>query len=270
MAARSSPLALHTWSLDTTPLDDVLRVAQETGWDAVELRRLDFTRAHEAGRSTADVSQAVRAAGLPVAAVGVELGWMFAEGDERRRLLDVFTEGCRTAAALACRLVMSPVDPGSGSLRRAAGSVRQVGDLAAEHGVALTLEFQSQAEQFNTLERARELLALADHPACGLLLDTYHLERSGASGGSFRDVAPDEILYVQYSDVPRTTRPGYTLDRLPPGQGVVRFGEVFDLLAEKGYAGPLSYEAPNPAAWARNPAEVSREALEASRALLER
>jgi sugar phosphate isomerase/epimerase len=40
------------------------------------------------------------------------------------------------------------------------------------------------------------------------------------------------------------------------------------LLAEKGYAGPLSYEAPNPAAWARDPAQVAREALEATRALL--
>ena len=40
------------------------------------------------------------------------------------------------------------------------------------------------------------------------------------------------------------------------------------LLAEKGYLGALSYEAPNPAAWARDPTEVAREALAATRALL--
>ena len=44
-------LALHTWTLDTTPLADVLRVVRETGWDAIELRRLDFLRAAEAGAS---------------------------------------------------------------------------------------------------------------------------------------------------------------------------------------------------------------------------
>src|SRR5574341_2515203 len=32
-------LALHTWTLDTTPLTEVLRIARATGWDAVELRR---------------------------------------------------------------------------------------------------------------------------------------------------------------------------------------------------------------------------------------
>ena len=35
----------------------------------------------------------------------------------------------------------------------------------------------------------------------------------------------------------------------------------------KGYAGYCSYEAPNPAAWARDPADVAREALEATRAV---
>ena len=45
-------LALHTWTLETTPLADVLRIARETGWDAVELRRKDFERAFAAGWST--------------------------------------------------------------------------------------------------------------------------------------------------------------------------------------------------------------------------
>jgi sugar phosphate isomerase/epimerase len=48
----------------------------------------------------------------------------------------------------------------------------------------------------------------------------------------------------------------------------VRWVEVFRLLAEKGYAGYLSYEAPNATAWARPPVDVAREALQATRALL--
>ena len=106
------------------------------------------------------------------------------------------------------------------------------------------------------------------HSACGLLLDTYHLQRSGRGGRGFAEVAPEEIAYVQFSDVPREgLQPGQTADRLPPGQGAVDFPAVFDLLAEKGYDGPLSYEAPNPAAWARDPKDVAREALEATRRL---
>jgi sugar phosphate isomerase/epimerase len=98
------------------------------------------------------------------------------------------------------------------------------------------------------------------------LLDTYHLQRSGRFGRNFDEVQPEEIVYVQYSDVPRDgLQPGYATDRLPPGAGVIDFGEVRALLAEKHYAAPLSYEAPNPAAWARDAADVAREALQASR-----
>ena len=262
-------LALHTWTLDTTPLADLLRIARETGWDAVELRRLDFARAAERGQTAAELIDMVKASGLPVACVGVELGWIWARGAERARLLQVFAEQCERARALGASTVMSPVDRGRGDLGEAAGSVREVGDIAARHGVRLALEFNSQAEQLCTLESARELMARAAHPSCGLLLDTYHLERSGADLAAIDDVAADEIAYVQYSDVPRTgLEPGKALDRLPPGQGRVRFKEVFAVIARKGYSGYLSYEAPNPSAWARPAGEVAREARAATLSVL--
>ena len=53
-----------------------------------------------------------------------------------------------------------------------------------------------------------------------------------------------------------------------PGQGIVQWKAVFDLLREKGYGGYLSFEAPNPTLWARPPAEVTREAAESTRRLL--
>jgi 2-keto-myo-inositol isomerase len=262
-------LALHTWTLDTTPLADVLRIAALTGWNAIELRRIDFNRAVEAGQRPEDVLDLVRATGLPVAAVGVEPGWMFAAGDERRRLLRVFADSCQWAAALGGATVMSPVDRGRCSADQAATSIREVCDIAAKHGVRLALEFNSQAEQLNTLARIREVVALAGHAHCGLLLDTYHLQRSGADLRAIEAVAPEEVAYFQYSDVPRSgLEPGKMLDRLPPGQGCIPFREIFRLLAKKGYEGYLSYEAPNPAAWARDPVAVAREALEATRALL--
>jgi sugar phosphate isomerase/epimerase len=69
--------------------------------------------------------------------------------------------------------------------------------------------------------------------------------------------------------VPRAgLEPGKVLNRLPPGQGRVRFKEFFSLVAAKGYGGYVSYEAPNPSAWARPPKDVAREALAATVAVL--
>jgi sugar phosphate isomerase/epimerase len=260
-------LALHTWTLDTTPLARALAVARATGWDAVELRRVDFERA-AAGQREEQVLDLVRAAGLPVACVGAQPGWMFAAGEERRAILASVADACRRAAALGAPLIMSPVDHGAGPLAQAAESLREVGDIARGHGVRLALEFNSQAARYNSLPRAREVQARAAHPACGLLLDTYHLGRSGATPRDLDDLRAEEIAYVQFSDVPARVEPGQALDRLPPGQGTVPLGEMFAAILARGYRGALSYEAPNPAAWARDPSEVAREALAATRAVL--
>jgi 2-keto-myo-inositol isomerase len=265
----SNPLALHTWTLDSTPLADALAIARHTGWDAVELRRVDFVRAREAGKTDEDVLGWVRGSGLAVACVGVEMGWLHADGAERARLLGVFAESCRAAGALGCPRVMSAVGPGQGDLAGSAASLREAAAIAQAHGVRLAFEFSYSAAQLNTLGRMRELVARAGHPGCGLLLDTYHIHRSGGSARDVEDVTPEEIVYVQFSDVPRgTLDPKNMLNRLPAGQGVAPIRELFAAFVAKGYRGPFSYEAPNPAAWARPAEEVAREGLAAARAAL--
>jgi sugar phosphate isomerase/epimerase len=103
---------------------------------------------------------------------------------------------------------------------------------------------------------------MADHPSCGILLDAYHLECSGFGGRGFDDVDAGLIWAFQFSDAPAASdraavrRP---TDRLPPGEGTVRWADAFALLAEKGYDGYLAYEAPNPAQWSKPPLEAARE-----------
>jgi len=60
-------LALHTWTLDSTSLPDLLRITRAVGWDGVELRRVDFARAAEKGQPAAEVLRLVKASGLRVA-----------------------------------------------------------------------------------------------------------------------------------------------------------------------------------------------------------
>ncbi len=264
-------LALHTWTLDTTPLAAALDAAKKAGWNAVELRRIDFTRCFEKGMTNAQVLDLVRAAGLKVACIGTESGLIFAKSAERERLMNVLDETCANAAALGCDLVM--VAPGQnppGPIAEAAASFRAGGDIGKKHGVRIALEFSANHPAVNNLKSGAEIVALAAHPNCGLLLDTYHLERSGGGGRGFADYPAKNIFAFQFSDVPAgppatASRP---TDRLVPGKGTVRWREVFQLLKEKGYAGYLSYEAPNPGQWSRPPQDVAREAVEATRKLL--
>jgi 2-keto-myo-inositol isomerase len=265
-------LSLHAWTLGTIPLGTLLRIARETGWNAVELRHVDFTRAFEAGMSNDEVLALIRASGMKVSMLGVKVGWIFARGEERRRLFDEFVATCANAVALGCDLIMSAPGPtAGGTISEAAASLREAADVAQAYGLRLAIEFSSVHDVINRLERAREMVALAGHPSCGLLLDTYHLERTGAGGRAFEDVPAKEIFAFHYSDCPSTPLPPNTkrpIDRLLPGKGVVRWRDVFGLLSEKNYSGYLSYEAPNPEQWERAPEAVAQEAVDATRVLL--
>ena len=270
MSKMSERLALHTWSLDTTPLRETLGAARDGGWNAVELRRIDFVRCFEKGMSNQDVIELLRASGMQVAVLGTEYGLLFAKGEESRRLFAVLEETCRNANALGCAMIMMAPGPNSGTLAEAIANYRSAGEIVAAHGLRIALEFASAHDVINRLAVARELIAAANHPNAGLLLDAYHLQRSGDGGRGFEDVSGDEIFTFQFSDVPPGPPSGdrRPTDRLMPGKGCVRWNDVFHLLKEKNYNGWLSYEAPNPEYWARPPAEVAREAAAVTRELL--
>lgn len=270
MGRLTDRLALHTWSLDTTPLPDALRAAHDGGWNAVELRRIDFTRCFEKGMSTDAVIALVRESGIKVAVLGTEYGLIFAKGDESRRLFGVLEETCRNAVGLECGMIMIAPGQNTGTIREAAANFAMAGEVVGRHGLRIALEFNSVHDLINSLEVGREIVSLANNSSCGLLLDAYHMERSGSGGRGFEDVSCEEIFTFQFSDVPNGPNPAdkRPIDRLIPGEGRVRWKEVFGLLIEKGYDGWMSYEGPNPKLWARPAAEVAREAATATRRLL--
>jgi 2-keto-myo-inositol isomerase len=270
MTEQFGRLALHMWTIDTTPLATALDAARAGGFDAVELRRTDFKRCFDAGMSNVQVLALIRNSGIPVGVLGVEYGWLFASGDESKRLFKVFRESCENAVALGCPMLMSAPGPVAGPIADAIKYLRQAGDIADEYGLRLAIEFNSQHPVLNSLAVLRELLDGAQKKNCGYLIDTYHFARSGAGGRGFESVPAEEIFCFQYSDLSPNPVTGVArpTDRLPPGKGVVRWREVLGLLAEKGYAGYLSYEAPNPEQWARSPYDVAREGVELTRGLL--
>jgi sugar phosphate isomerase/epimerase len=270
MTEKFGRLALHMWTIDTTPLAEALTAAKQGGFDAVELRRTDFKRCFEAGLSNSQVLDLIRKAGIPVGVLGVEYGWLFAMGEESQRLFKVFRESCENAVALGCKMLMSAPGQVNGPIAQAIEYLKRAGDIAGEYGLKLAIEYNSQHDVLNSLPVLRQLIEGANRPNCGYLIDAYHFQRSGYGGASFRDLPDDMIYCFQYSDVSSNPATGVRrpTDRLAPGKGVVKWREVLRLLYEKNYTGYLSYEAPNPELWARSPYEVAREGVELTRKLL--
>jgi sugar phosphate isomerase/epimerase len=271
MTSLQDRIGLHTWTLDTTPLADVLRIARDAGYAAVELRYADYERALAAGMSREEYVKMVNASGIKVGCVGVENNLIYASGEERERLLKSFELSCEIANAVGCAtLMISPGRNKATTPAEASANLRTAGELARRHDLRLALEFNSRHPVLNRIAVAREIIKGAGVPNCGILLDAYHLHFSGARGRGFEQVPAEEIMAFQFSDAPPgpPAEGASATDRLPPGKGVIDWKGVFGLLSEKGYTGYIVYEAPNPAQWNRPAEEVAREGISAARELI--
>ena len=266
-------IALHTWTVDTTPLADALRVAREAGYNAVELRHIDFMRGRKAGMSEEAMLQLVRDAKIKVAVIGTESGALFESGDNLKRLLESLRYVCEKAVALDCDVIMlSPGQNAPGGMPQAKQNLKTCAEITAEYGVNIALEFNSRHPLINNLAASMEVVDAVNMKNCGILLDTYHLHCSGGNGASFKDVPLEKIITFQFSDAPpgppSDTR--MPVDRLPPGKGAAPFVEIFKTLMAMNYQGYMSYEAPNPEQWNRAPDVVAREGVTLVRELLSR
>jgi sugar phosphate isomerase/epimerase len=171
MKEKFGRLALHMWTIDTTPLNTALDAAKQGGFDAVELRRTDFKRCFEADMTNAQVLDMIRAAGIPVGVLGVEYGWLFATGEESERLFKVFRESCKNAVALNCPMLMSAPGQMNGPIPQAIEYLKRAGDVAGEYGLKLAIEYNSQHDVLNSLPVLRQLIEGANKPNCGYLID---------------------------------------------------------------------------------------------------
>jgi len=182
MPKKFGRLALHMWTIDTTPLATALDAAKQAGYDAVELRRTDFKRCFDAGMTNAQVLDLIKKSGIPCGVLGVEYGWLFATGDASRRLFQVFRESCANAVALGCDTLMSAPGQVNGPIKDAIKYLKDAGDIAAEYKLRLAIEFNSQHDVLNSLGVLTELIEGAGKQNCGYLIDAYHFTRSGAAG----------------------------------------------------------------------------------------
>jgi len=128
------------------------------------------------------------------------------------------------------------VPPADESLRTAEG-LHRLAEYAAACGVALAVEPMSHFRTHiaNTSEQIMRLIALADHPNLGVLLDTYHMITEVRDfGAAFRAVG-NRLWGLHACEN----------DRGVPGGGLVPWGQVFAALRDVAFDGYVLLEAYN-------------------------
>jgi D-psicose/D-tagatose/L-ribulose 3-epimerase len=119
-------------------------------------------------------------------------------------------------------------------LTRVAAGIRPVAELAAERGVKLAIEPLNRYETslINTVQQGLELLDVIDHPACGLLLDSFHMNIEEKDPAAAAYAAAGRIAHVHACGT----------DRGSPGADSFDWPAFLGALGEAGYDGPLCIE----------------------------
>lgn len=114
-------------------------------------------------------------------------------------------------------------------------SMRAVAEHAGDVGVRLGVEALNRFECYflNTHADSTAFVNAVDHPACGMMYDTFHsnIEEKDIAGAV--KAGGDKLYHIHISENDRST----------PGQGNVRWKENFDAIKSSGYDGPLVIEA---------------------------
>jgi D-psicose/D-tagatose/L-ribulose 3-epimerase len=118
-------------------------------------------------------------------------------------------------------------------------NLRSLAAFAANHGVVLCLEPLNRFETsfMNLTEQAVEVVDRVNHPACKIMLDTFHMNIEERSLGDAVRAAGPRLQHVHACENNRGT----------PGSGNVAWEEVAAALKEIDYDGPVVIESFTPA-----------------------
>jgi 4-hydroxyphenylpyruvate dioxygenase len=143
-------------------------------------------------------------------------------------------------------LVCSNVSPDAlGGIDRAAADFRELGDRAAKRGLRVAFEALAWGRHVNDYRDAWEVVRRADHPAIGLVLDTFHILVRGTDLKPIRSIPKDRIFLVQVADAPRLEMDYLSWSRhyrCFPGQGDLAIEDFMEALQATGFDGLVSLE----------------------------
>ncbi len=224
-------------------LPDKLEAAAAVGFDGVEVMEGDLL---SFDGTAADVRQIARDLGLTI-----DLYQPFRDFEampdparalERaERKFDVM-QALGTDLVLVCSNTLpAAVDDDA----RAAADLRAMAERAAARGLRVGFEALSWGRHIRTWGHAWRIVQAADHPALGLIVDSFHTLALGDDPAGIADVPGERLFFVQLADAPRLQMDVLSWSRhfrSFPGQGDLPVDGFVRAVLASGYGGPLSLE----------------------------
>lgn len=159
--------------------------------------------------------------------------------------IDIFLDGCRKAVDVAKRVNAKwmTVVPGGFERKLPVGiqdgnvidALRRGAEILEPHGLTMVLEPLSDSPDLYLQTSAQTYMICkgVNSPACKILYDIYHMQKTEGNLITNMELTWDEIAYIQIGDNP---------GRKEPTTGEINYKNVFKFIHDKGFTGVLGME----------------------------
>lgn len=234
---------LLLWSGEVT--DDLLPVCsqlKEVGFDGVELPMFNLDLDYAALGKKLDEIGLARTA---VTIRGEEDNPISPDAATRQKGIELTKKTLDCCAAVGAETLVGPYHSAIGYFSGAGPtedewkwgveSMRAVAEHAGDVGVKLGVEALNRFECYllNAHADSARFVREVDHPACGMMYDTFHSNIEEKSVTDAVSAGGDKLIHIHISENDRST----------PGEGAVRWDENFDAIVNSGYDSWLVIEA---------------------------
>jgi 4-hydroxyphenylpyruvate dioxygenase len=259
----SLPKSIATVCLSGT-LPDKLEAAALAGFQGVEIFENDLLTydgsPEEVGRMCADL-------GLAVTIYQPFRDFEAMPEPQRRRNLDRAERKFDTMQALGTELILVCSNTQPVTLpepERAAADLREMAERATVRGLRVGFEALAWGRQTSLWRQAWDIVRQADHPALGLILDSFHTLSRGDDLAGLDAVPAEKLFFLQLADAPKLSMDVLSWSRhfrVFPGQGELPVGSFLRDVLRAGYRGPISLEIFNDEFRAAPVRRIARDAL---------
>lgn len=266
MSLKAEDLVLCAGTMQSTPIIDRIAPIAAAGFQGTSAFTTDLQEAEAAGISPKELGKRLSDAGLGVAEMDMVSNWFPSAAKGPGLLGFSDEEAFAYAEALNARSVTAVVFAAAPSQTELIDSFASLCDRAAERGLLVHLEF-IPFSPVRTLGDATAIVEAANRPNGGVMLDVWHLYRSG---GTAKDVeaAANYVFGVQLDDAPSEAEENLVTEtmtrRLLPGEGSADVPSIIAALRKGGSTAPLGVEVFSEALAALDPNEIARRAFEAA------
>jgi 4-hydroxyphenylpyruvate dioxygenase len=238
------PRSIATVSLSGT-LPEKLDAAATIGFDAVEIFENDLLTFDG---SPADVRRIAEDLGIAIVLYQPFRDFEAMPDPQRGRNLDRAERKFDVMQALGTDLVLvcsNTLPAAIDDDARAAADLAEMAARAAARGLRVGYEALAWGRHVSRWRHAWKIVQQADHPALGLIVDSFHTLALGDDPAGIAELPGEKLFFVQLADAPRLAMDVLSWSRHFrnfPGQGQLPVDDFLRAVLACGYRGPISLE----------------------------